>query len=51
MNARMFDEMMVEAEVWFQNLMQEFDEMWQGERAEVQNGDLQEAEDVYSQEE
>ena len=55
MNARLFDEAVVEAEVWFQDLMQQFQVMWEGNRMlraeEAQDGDLETEADLYDQEE
>jgi hypothetical protein len=57
MNARLFDEGVVEMQVWFDDLIKDFMRQWQGNRAqseeleEVDDGDNQTPEDLYSQEE
>jgi hypothetical protein len=54
-NARLFDEGMVEAQVWFEDLMRQFGEMWMGNRMvreeEVQDGAIETEADLYDQEE
>lgn len=54
MNARLFDEGVVEMQVWFDDLIKDFMQQWQGNRAqleEVDDGDNETPEDLYSQEE